>query len=117
MPFRGFWKGESAEKAGDGDFEQRGQEPIVRSTLWGIWLLVPDPFFKAAKPLRSERYAGYLIPQFSGNADSAGIDTQLFAPFTHQQISPDCRRSHKAPCKISRFLDNLAQVRLSLRPR
>jgi hypothetical protein len=24
--------------------EKRGQEPIVRSTLRAIWLLVPDPF-------------------------------------------------------------------------
>ena len=23
---------------------KRGQEPIVRSTLWAIWLLVTDPF-------------------------------------------------------------------------
>ena len=28
-------------------FEIWGQEPIVRSTLWAIWLLVPDPFLKA----------------------------------------------------------------------
>ena len=25
---------------------KRGQEPIVRSTRWAIWLLVPDPFFE-----------------------------------------------------------------------
>jgi len=26
-----------------------GQEPIVRSSLRAIWLLVPDPFFKASR--------------------------------------------------------------------
>jgi len=52
---------------------------------------------------KQERSAGYLLPQFSGNADSAGIDTQLFAPFTHQQILPDFRHSRGEPGKISRF--------------
>ncbi len=27
--------------------QKRGQEPIVRSTLRAIWLLVPDPFSEA----------------------------------------------------------------------
>ena len=28
---------------------KRGQEPIVRSTLRAVWLLVPDPFFKTVE--------------------------------------------------------------------
>jgi len=28
------------------ELRKRGQEPIVRSTLRAIWLLVPDPFFE-----------------------------------------------------------------------
>jgi len=31
----------------DGLALKRGQEPIVRSTLRAIWLLVPDPFLSS----------------------------------------------------------------------
>jgi len=33
---------------------KRGQEPIVRSALRAVWLLVPDPFFKTVEARQSE---------------------------------------------------------------
>jgi len=42
--------------------QKRGREPIVRSTLRAIWLLVPDPFSEPREPIvRSTLRAIWLL--------------------------------------------------------
>ena len=41
---------------------KRGQEPIVRSTLRAIWLLVPDPFFLNVTIRQTGTCTYHLVP-------------------------------------------------------
>jgi len=91
-----------------------GQEPILRSTLRAIWLLVPDPFFRHGKAL--------IIAQHNNDCAAKGTGVrQLYSPRQHgatPEVSTAATRfalkgQHRPDINLGRrssaFADSLAQ--------
>jgi hypothetical protein len=97
---RGRKKGRKKGSGTNSAHRKRGQDPIVRSTLWAIWLLGPDPFSDAA-----EHPSGHLAIG-SSPLFRCPLGDSVLPPFSAPQMtrSPD-------ELRVSRPKSNFVQRR------
>ena len=83
--------------------QKRGQEPIVRSTLRAVSLLVPDPFSDGAAPFGPLGY-WYLTPFSAPARHRARARNQSsefqFSPDTRIRVNRHTKRCRKNPHKL-----------------
>ena len=70
---------------------KRGQEPIVRSTLWAIWLLVPDPFSKRSYSSTSAAMVEHLFDPTQVSNQFMPRPLQDSQTFSHLKAAKDAQ--------------------------